>query len=75
MPDDHMDRRATIRLRPLGDVMAVSKAQRIVRAILDDLEDRKYFDEWWDTIDEETQKEIIEELESIVTEELKEGTP
>ena len=41
-------------------------AKKIVKHILDDLDDRGGFDGWWDDIDTDTQAEIKEELEDTV---------
>lgn len=43
-----------------------SLAQKIVKAILDELNDRKGFDWWWDELDADIRNEIRDELTEIV---------
>ena len=49
-------------------VKSLSRPQRIAWLIIDELYDRSGFDDWWDDVDEETQEEIFEKMQSIVVE-------
>jgi hypothetical protein len=39
-----------------------TRAEQIVKVVLEDLADRAGFDWWWDDIDEQTQNEIRDDL-------------
>lgn len=52
--------------------MKVKKiAEDIVCLLIDDLKDRRGFEELFETMDEDIQEEIIESLQNIVNKELK----
>lgn len=51
-----------------------TQAERIVAAILTNLDDRSGFDWWWGDIDSATQREIKRTLAKIVAAELKKPT-
>jgi hypothetical protein len=50
------------------------RAERIWKAIFDDLYDRGQFDWWWDGIEDETKKEIKEKIIGIIVKELLRGS-
>lgn len=47
------------------------KEVEIVRALLDNLNGRKGFDDWWNGIDPEDQEEILQSMYQIVREKMR----
>lgn len=53
-------------------IMNIDKvAKKVVKYILEELDNRGGFDDWWDSVDEETQEDIRNELLMVVAKVLK----